>query len=219
MSRGLGLDDPGLRENLRTSLDVALEKLRKEQKPDGGWGWFSNMESNPLVTAYAALGLIEARDAGMDFDTSMIDRALNYVRQRLIRPNIDTPAWRLNRQAFFLYVIARNKQATGSEMDELADYRLEMSLEARAFLLMAYHELGPPPTGTKAQAMKQALISDLQTAAVVSATGNSGLLVQRTIDVYGHCRFGETPEEGVQAMVRALIDLASWVEDGIRPTP
>ena len=41
------------------------------------------MESNPYITAYAALGLVEARDAGFAVDQSMIDRALNFVRSRL----------------------------------------------------------------------------------------------------------------------------------------
>lgn len=167
--RELGIDDPDLRANLKDVIDAAMERLAREQKPDGGWGWFPTMQSDPLVTAYAALGLIEARDAGFDFDTSMIDRALNFVRQHLIRPGIDTPTWRLNRQAFYLYVLARGGQNLQDEMDALLAQRLEMSYEARGFLLMAYQQLGGPPNLT-ADAM-QALISDLTTAAIISATG------------------------------------------------
>ncbi|MBN1286461.1 MAG: Ig-like domain-containing protein [Anaerolineae bacterium] len=167
--RDLGIEDPALEANLKESLNAAIDKLRQEQKTDGGWGWFASMESNPLVTAYAALGLIEARDAGFDFDAGLIDRALAFVRQDdFIRPNIDTQPWRLNRQAFYFYVFARDGQALQGEMDGLLQYRLEMSFEARAFLLMAYHALGDVPV----QDQKQALISDLNTGAVVSATGS-----------------------------------------------
>ncbi|GAB4442162.1 MAG: hypothetical protein Kow00120_10980 [Anaerolineae bacterium] len=166
--RELGIDDPELRENLRVVIGEAVNKLKQEQKADGGWGWFATMESNPLVTAYAALGLIEARDAGFDFDTSMIERALNFVRQHLIRPTIDTSAWRLNRQAFYLYVLARGGQGIPDEIDALFQHRLEMSYEARGFLLMAY-KLDMPPGAVDDD--MQALISDLTTAAIISATG------------------------------------------------
>ena len=140
-------------------------KLAAEQNPDGGWGWFTGMESNPYITSYAALGLIEARDAGFAVDTSMLDRALNFVRGDFIRPVIDTPAWQLNRQAFYLYVFARNGESVLNEMDALLAQRLEMDFWARGFLLMAYHQLDP---GNAAVA---SLVSDLQSGAIVSATG------------------------------------------------
>ncbi len=163
--RGLGIDDPELEANLRAALDYALDRLAKEQNPDGGWGWFARMESNPYVTAYAALGLIEARDAGFDFDTSMIDRAVNFVRSQSERPNTDTPAYRLNRLAFYAYVLGRGGYASQRDLDVLLEYRLEMDYWARAFLLMAYHEVNP-----EAPAITQ-LISDLQSGAILSATG------------------------------------------------
>ncbi len=162
---GLGLDDPALEASLRTVLDEALTKLRNEQNPDGGWGWFGLMESNPYITAYAALGLIEARDAGFDIDQGMIDRALNFVRSNFIKPGIDTPVWQLNRQAFYLYVFARDGQARQSDLDALLGQRLEMDYWALSFLLMAYHEFNP------ADPAVAQLISDLQTGAILSATG------------------------------------------------
>jgi uncharacterized protein YfaS (alpha-2-macroglobulin family) len=163
--KDLGIDDPELAANLQVVLDQALVKLANEQNPDGGWGWFGGMESNPYITAYAALGLIEARDAGFTVDASMIDRALNYVRTDVVRPTIDTPEWELNRQAFYLYVFARAGSTTTSELDQLLDHRLDMDIWSRAFLLMAYHEIDP-----ENPAVDQ-LVSDLQTAAILSATG------------------------------------------------
>ena len=47
--------------------------------------------------------MVDIARAGFDFDTSMIDRALGFVSGYLRRPNIDTPAWQLNRQVFYLY--------------------------------------------------------------------------------------------------------------------
>ncbi len=161
----LGLQDPALEANLYIVLNQALDKLTADQNPDGGWGWFGHMESNPLVTAYAALGLIEAKGAGFDIDQGMIDRALNYVRTDLVRPQMDTQPWRLNRQAFYFYVLARGDQGSLSEFQALHTYRLEMSLQGRAYLLLAFHELYPE------QPAVADLVSDLATAAILSATG------------------------------------------------
>ncbi len=163
--RKLGLQDPVLEANLYTVLREAMDKLAAEQNPDGGWGWFGHMESNPLVTAYAALGLIEAREAGLTVDGAMIDRALNFVRSDLIRPRVDTAAWQLSRQAFYLYVLARNGQGALDDLLALYDSRLKMSYQGRAYLLMAFHELYPE------QGAVSDLVSDLITGAILSATG------------------------------------------------
>ncbi len=161
----LGLDDPDLAAKLQVVLDQALVRLAREQNPDGGWGWFGHMESNPYVTAYAVLGLTEARDAGFEIDQGMIDRALNFVRSDLVRPTIDTSVWRLNRQAFYLYVFARAGQVSSSDLTALLDHRLELDYWAQAFLLMAYHQYNP------ADPAVAQLISDLQSGAILSATG------------------------------------------------
>ncbi|PJF43729.1 MAG: hypothetical protein CUN55_07595 [Phototrophicales bacterium] len=163
--RDLGIVDPELEANLLNALDFGLEKLKREQNPDGGWGWFVNMESNPLVTAYAVLGLIEARDAGFEVDQSIIDRALNFVQRDFIRPSVNSSYWELNRQAFYFYVLAKDNQGNKEQFDALLEWRLNMSYGARAYLLMAYQMRFP-----QASAVND-LVSDLITAAKVSATG------------------------------------------------
>lgn len=163
--RDLGISDPELEADLFNVLEMVLDILEREQNADGGWGWFVGMESNPYVTAYAALGLIEARDAGFAVNQEMIDRALDFVRTQIIRPNIDTSHWRLNRQAFYFYVLARDGRGNESEYNQLYGLRLNMSLQGRAYLLMAYHEKFPN------NAAITDLVSDLNTAAIVSATG------------------------------------------------
>ncbi len=163
--RDLGLQDPVLEANLHTAVEEAVQKLALAQNPDGGWGWFSRMESDPLVTAYAALGLIEARGTGFGVEQTIIDRALNFVRADLIRPVVDTSSWRLNRQAFYFYVLAQGGQGNPDEYMALYEYRLKMSYMGRAYLLMAFQKTAP---GHSAIAD---LASDLVTGAILSATG------------------------------------------------
>ncbi|MFP4322783.1 MAG: alpha-2-macroglobulin family protein, partial [Anaerolineales bacterium] len=167
--RALGVDDPALEARLVAALDFGLDRLRDSQNPDGGWGWFATMRSNPLVTAYAALGLIEAQNIGYYNDESaMLARALDYLRGEFITPTEDTPAWQLNRQAFFFYVFSRDEQQTrltAAQMQPLFDVRLEMDYYARAYLMQALGTL----EGTLSQ--MEALASDLYSAARLSATG------------------------------------------------
>jgi pimeloyl-ACP methyl ester carboxylesterase len=47
----------------------------------------------------------------------------------------------------------------------------------------------------------------------VEAAGNGELLVQRSVDAFGHCTYGEAE------MIRALDDLLAWVEHGVKPAP
>ena len=54
-------------------------------------------------------------------------------------------------------------------------------------------------------------------AKAVAAAGKSHLLRQRTVGVYGHCKFGEEEAEGVEVMVEAFLDLVAWSEEGIVP--
>ena len=104
-----------------------------------------------------------ARDAGF-VDALMIEHALNRA-PGLSRPTIDTPVWRLNRQAFYAYVFARAGQVKAADLDVLLDHRLEMDTWALSFLLMAYQQYDPGDDAIPA------LVSDLQSAAILSATG------------------------------------------------
>ena len=54
---------------------------------------------------------------------------------------------------------------------------------------------------------------ELAYAERVAERGYSDNLVQRTFERYGHCTFS------VDEQVRALEDLANWVENGVAPTP
>ena len=166
----LGVNDPTLEAQLYSALDFGVEKLRAGQNSDGGWGWFTGMESNPIVSAYATFGLIEAQEIGYSIDSTMIDRAVAFLRTQFIKPTEDTDIWLLNRQAFYFYVLTRaddGRYAPAlSDLDSLFQVRLEMNHDAKAYLLMAYSAL----SGDHSSQIN-ALTSDLVSAARLSATG------------------------------------------------
>ncbi len=161
----LNLDKPELRAQLDAAVKYALGRLKTEQHDDGGWGWFPNDESNPLTSTYALLGLVEAKASDLGVDEDMFNRAVEYVMSTLRPVDDNTPFWQLNRTAFTLYVLAQAKNPNPSLMDALLQRREKMNLYARAFLAQAYHFSNGDPAKTNT------LVSDLQSAAVVSATG------------------------------------------------
>lgn len=148
----LGYDDPVLFEELSNNVEAALQRLYSDQHVDGGWGWFVNDASDQLISAYALLGLFEAKAAGWAVDPEVIRKALEQLTTTAV--NEDTPWWELNRQAFLHYMLARARQIIGrTENKELAfdmgsaitlfDQRDRMNLDAQAFLAMAFRIVTP----------------------------------------------------------------------------
>jgi uncharacterized protein YfaS (alpha-2-macroglobulin family) len=160
----LNLSDAALEQGLNEQMAAAMAKLADEQKPEGGWGWYPDMRINPLTSAYAALSLIEARNAGFSVDQKMIDSAVGYV-QTLIGMPIGAADWELNQYAFFLYVMARDGKGELTTFERVLAVRTRMSYAARAYLLMAYHERFPTNPAI------QTLTSDLLGGATITQNG------------------------------------------------
>ncbi len=163
--QGAGIDDPGLRASLDAAVGQALQQLYAQQKSDGGWGWYVTDPSNPLVTAYAVIGLAEARDAGYAVTDSVIERARRFLVDSYITPDLSRPTWELNRQVFILYALARAGVPEPSRTANMFEVRERLSIYARGFLALTYAEIDP--TDSRASV----LLSDLLNSATLSATG------------------------------------------------
>jgi uncharacterized protein YfaS (alpha-2-macroglobulin family) len=171
--RDLNIDDPALTTALTTTLNNALAKLGAEQNDDGGWGWFGGMESNTLVTGYALLGMAEASMMGFDVDGETMDAAAAFLRDGYPEVGLDTPDSTLNRLPMLYYAKSRYAQTRGAtpdatlsaRLDALFAYRDQLTVAARAFLLLAYHEAQPESVNVAA------LITDVTDDAILSATG------------------------------------------------
>ncbi|MCB9437816.1 MAG: Ig-like domain-containing protein [Anaerolineales bacterium] len=164
----LNQSNPELEANLRVQVNFGLQRLYAQQKVDGGWGWFPTDESNPLTTAYAVIGLVEAKTSNFPVEDQVLRRAVSYLNNYLLgveRRNPTAESWILNRQAFILYALARADAGNASRLTALYDLRDRLNLDARAYLTMAMHivDARDPRIDT--------LISDFVTRATLSATG------------------------------------------------
>jgi uncharacterized protein YfaS (alpha-2-macroglobulin family) len=68
-------------------VSIALQRLYALQKVDGGWGWFAADISNPLTTAYALIGLVEARAQEFPVDAAVIQRTQAYLQSTFLIPD------------------------------------------------------------------------------------------------------------------------------------
>ncbi len=166
----LGLSSRDLEANLRTAMEAAQKKIKDERREDGGWGWYRGMDSNPTVTAYVALGLIEAQAAGQTIDRDSLERALTFIATdaRNTSPRSKT-TWeynsQLNRAAFSFYVLSRVKRAQIGDLDRLLELRHQLTYAGQGFLLMAYEQQFPDNPAV------HVLATELTTAATAGTDG------------------------------------------------
>jgi uncharacterized protein YfaS (alpha-2-macroglobulin family) len=162
----LGVDRSDLETTLPGLVGVGLQRLYNQQHYDGGWGWWVIDKSDPYLTAYVLLGLIEADKAGFVVDKNVVKRGLNYLQGSLATSKDLQLHWQTNRQAFILYVMAEGGQGDLGRSVSLFDRRDTLDTFGKAYLAMALALLEPDK-----RTRVDALLSDITNAAIVSATG------------------------------------------------
>ncbi len=163
--RRLNLARPDLEERLRQQVAVGLQKLYAGQHADGGWGWFTPMESDPLTTAYAVFALAQARASGFAVADGVIERGVAFLRRSLEAPS-DLPPWEANRQAFVLFALAEAGAGDVGRIVALWEAQKDhLALYARAFLAMALGRLQAD------HPLVPTLLSSVLERATVTATG------------------------------------------------
>jgi hypothetical protein len=161
----LGLNNPALADRLPKLVNLGLQRLISQQNFDGGWGWWAGEQSDPFLTAYVLLGLVEARRSDFTVEDWIVDNTVNYLKQNLAVPQDITEPWQANRQAFILYVLAEAGQDEMSRAVTLFEQREQLDIFGRAYLALAMH-LADEQAG-----QIETLLADITGAAITSATG------------------------------------------------
>jgi hypothetical protein len=133
-----------------------LDNLIELQNPDGGWSFTaSNQVSDPDLTAYVALALVEAQQVD-ELPASTRNKLLTYIEAQTYAD--------LNRQIFQRYLIQnlRLQQQDFSLYWQNVD---SLTVIGQSFLLMALTQKGD--TGQQ----QQALIEQIQNQALYDQTG------------------------------------------------
>ena len=172
------LNDGGV--DVKALVQRSLQRLYNHQHPDGGWGWWIADDSDPAVTAYVLIGLAEAKRAGFDIDQQVEEQAAGYLTGELDKPrDVLTPE--LDLRAYILYALARDGRGDLGRSFALAEQRATLSNTAKAWIALAI-KLGG---GAEGDPRLTSLLSDLQSAAIPSATGNHWEEKEYNRDIFG----------------------------------
>jgi hypothetical protein len=161
----LKLERPDLEQRLPALVSLGLQRLYNQQHTDGGWGWFIRDDSQPFLSAYVLLGLIEADRAGFAVDEGVISTAVSYLEGQLVAPKDIEESWHANRQAFILYVLAEAGYGDLGRSVALFNERQKLDYFGRAYLAMAIHLLDDEADQI------DTLLNDLTSGAIASASG------------------------------------------------
>ncbi len=101
---------------------AGLKRLYAMQHNDGGWGWWTNDETHPFMTAYVIYGMTLARGAGYDVTPDSYGRGVRRLAELVDAPEADTTT-----RAYMLYVLSV-AQKSGAAVDRGA-----LAGKARAF--------------------------------------------------------------------------------------
>ncbi len=164
----LGIESPQLQADLPELIETGINTLLDAQNFDGGWSWWSNhgtSTSDPFITSYVLLGLLQASDAGIEVAETFTSRAVEYLNTNLRWPGeIETSAG-LDRLVFQLYALRNTNLYLSNYLDGLFTRRSELSPWAIGLLALTYNDVG-----SSSQRMNT-LLADLEALAVRSATG------------------------------------------------
>jgi hypothetical protein len=126
---------------------AGLDRIYDFQRNDGGWGWWREDDSSPYQTAYVLQGLRAARDAGVNVDGGVFERALNYLQnateKEIAKPKNQQQLGALQTQAYLAYVLSLEHRLNNDELEKwfgsLYEQRGELNHYGRALLALALH--------------------------------------------------------------------------------
>jgi uncharacterized protein YfaS (alpha-2-macroglobulin family) len=160
-----GLEKAEMKDKLDQLVQDGLQKIYKNQNPDGGWGWWSNDRSDLQTSAYVMFGLVETQKAGYPVNEDVFEKGKQFLKRNLKSVASLKHPYEFNQQAFVLYVMARAGIADPSRTVALYEKRSILAIYAQAYLAETLYLIDPADTRVNT------IIADLQNSAIQSATG------------------------------------------------
>jgi uncharacterized protein YfaS (alpha-2-macroglobulin family) len=115
MLQKLGLENDGLEAELPKMVKAGVDRLYNFQHGDGGWGWWTDDETHPYMTAYVCYGLLKAREADFDVRDDVLAKGLKSLADQLDGAKGEKGSTYL----YMLYVLAEAQRDEGAR--KLAD--------------------------------------------------------------------------------------------------
>lgn len=157
---------PDLESKLQTLVPDALDRLYGRQLAEGGWSWGANSPADLQLSAYVAMGLWEAQQAGFTVRTEALATTLDYLEQVILEESLRVPRTWTPNHALAAYVLAlTGRLRPGGAGEALYKAREQLGVTGKAYLALALGQIAP------GDAKVTTLLEDLRGAAARSATG------------------------------------------------
>ena len=89
------------KKSLPKMVEAGYNRLYSLQHSDGGWGWWSNDQTHPFMTAYVLYGLTLANEAGYPVRGDVYNKAISAASKILKSENLDQHS-----RAYLLYSLS-----------------------------------------------------------------------------------------------------------------
>lgn len=121
---------------MNSIITAGLDRLRIMQQGSGGWGWWQSGDGDTYMSAYVCYGLQTAKNAGVEFDFSILDRGIAFLgREARNEKN-------LHRAAYIAWVLSYAGKVDKELLDKVYDRRDDLTHLSRAMICMAEYLAG-----------------------------------------------------------------------------
>ncbi len=132
--------------DVESMVRVGVERLLSMQLSDGGFSyWPGGTTAAPYSSAYATWVLVRAQKAGFKVPKGALERALNYLEDMVRSEPISTVQTHGHlsgiRRAIAVHTLGAAGRPARKAIKDLYIHRADLPIFARAFLLMALHDL------------------------------------------------------------------------------
>ena len=134
--KDLGVENKSLDDKLPGYIQAGLSRLAQLQHSDGGWGWWKNDDTDPIMTAYVVQGLSIAKRTGWKTNTEMLNRGANRLKSLVRSSELSS-----TERSYLLYSMALAGVKYPSMVSKLTDDR-KLTQYGQATLALALFELG-----------------------------------------------------------------------------
>lgn len=126
------------KKELPDMVNQGLKRLCSMQHSDGGWGWWTNDNSNPYMSAYVVYGLTVAKNAGYDIKSGVYSKAISALKSLYNSTNDEIT------KAYILYVlsISDDKDTKFIDSELLKIKYKDVNDYARSLIALSYFNIG-----------------------------------------------------------------------------
>lgn len=134
------------KKDLPKMVEAGYNKLYGMQHYDGGWGWWTNDQSHPFMTAYVIYGLALGDMAGFPVKKALLTKGINNLKEQLKNTTIDATT-----RAYMLYALSVANKSEVKSFQEQAELLNKEKLNdyAISLLSMTASNIGDVETSNK----------------------------------------------------------------------